>query len=123
MDLSIKISNQDNGVVSVAPVGVINNETVGVFDSKMQGVLAGNPLTVVVDMKDISFLSSEGVGAIIKYKQLVESESKSYILVNLQPQIKKVFEIMKLLVTLHVFESVAELDEYLLRIQKQIIDG
>jgi hypothetical protein len=44
-------------------------------------------------------------------------------LLNPQPQICKVFDIMKLLPAMNVFANVKELDEYLTRIQKQVVEG
>jgi anti-anti-sigma regulatory factor len=44
-------------------------------------------------------------------------------LVNPQPQIRKVFDIMKLLPAMNVFANIQELDEYLARIQKRVIEG
>jgi anti-sigma B factor antagonist len=40
---------------------------------------------------------------------------------NLQPQIRKVFEIIMALPSLNVFESVADLDRYLTGIQKKVL--
>ena len=43
-------------------------------------------------------------------------------MINVQPQVKKVFEIMQLGPVLNVFESVQELDEYLEKIQDRIVE-
>ena len=42
-------------------------------------------------------------------------------LTNLQPQIRKVFEIIMALPSMNVFEDVAELDRYLTGIQKKVL--
>jgi sigma-B regulation protein RsbU (phosphoserine phosphatase) len=44
-------------------------------------------------------------------------------ILNPQPQVRKVFDIMKLLPAMNVFANIKELDEYLTRIQKQVVEG
>jgi anti-anti-sigma regulatory factor len=44
-----------------------------------------------------------------------------FAMTNLQPQIRKVFEIIMALPSLNVFESVADLDRYLTGIQKKVL--
>ena len=78
--------------------------------------------TLVLDMEGVAFISSAGVGLIAKAKTLLERKGADLATINLQPQISKVFEIMRLLPNLNVFESVRELDEYLDRVQKNILD-
>ena len=42
---------------------------------------------------------------------------------NLQPQIRKVFDIIQALPSLNVFESVEELDQYLAEMQRKVREG
>jgi ABC-type proline/glycine betaine transport system permease subunit len=42
---------------------------------------------------------------------------------TLQPQIRKVFEIIQALPSLNIFESVAELDRYLAAMQRKVREG
>jgi hypothetical protein len=44
-------------------------------------------------------------------------------LTNLQPQIRKVFEIIQALPSLNIFESVEELDRYLAAMQRKVREG
>ncbi len=73
-------------------------------------------------MEGVAFLSSAGVGAIAKAKTTLNRKEADLAMINLQPQIKKVFEIIRLLPSFNVFESVRELDEYLAKVQKNITD-
>ncbi|MBU1232920.1 MAG: anti-sigma factor antagonist, partial [Proteobacteria bacterium] len=43
-------------------------------------------------------------------------------LLNLQPQIQKVFDIIKALPSFQIFDSTAELDRYLTAIQKKVLE-
>ena len=64
-----------------------------------------------------------GVGLIVKTKTTLANRGSEMAMVNLQEQVKKVFEVIRLLPTLNVFESVAELDQYLERLQQRIVSG
>ena len=44
-----------------------------------------------------------------------------FAIIHLQPQIRKVFEIIMALPSPNVFESVADLDRYLTGIQKKVL--
>ena len=44
-------------------------------------------------------------------------------MVNLQPQIKKVFDIVKALPEQQIFTSIEEMDNYLKEIQRKVKDG
>jgi anti-anti-sigma factor len=71
-------------------------------------------------MNGVEFMSSVGVGLINDTKNKLKAKNAEFAMINLQPAIKKVFEIMSLLPTLNVFESVEELDDYLGKIQRRV---
>jgi hypothetical protein len=48
---------------------------------------------------------------------VILSGSGNLVIINLQPQGEKVFEILRLIPVLEVFASKEELDEYLLKVQ------
>jgi anti-anti-sigma regulatory factor len=53
-------------------------------------------------------------------KKAMKEGGGSVLLTNLQPQIRKVFDIIKALPSLSIFESVEELDEYLTQMQRKV---
>ena len=71
-------------------------------------------------MAQVDFITSSGVGTITKAKKTLDQRGADLAMINLQPQVQKVFEIMDLLPTLNVFENTEELDEYLTRVQRRI---
>jgi anti-sigma B factor antagonist len=44
-------------------------------------------------------------------------------LLNLQPQIKRVFELIKALDGMNIFKDREEMDAYLANMQQQVLDG
>ena len=71
-------------------------------------------------MKHVEYLSSVGVRVILKAKKMLKKQGGSIVLVHLQPQIQKVFEIMQILPSMPVFASIEELDQYLDQMQRKV---
>ena len=53
----------------------------------------------------------------------MDNSGGKLLLVNLQPQIKKVFEIVQVLDQLSIFKDQDEMDAYLTAMQNKVIDG
>ena len=53
----------------------------------------------------------------------MDNRGGKLLLVNLQPQIKKVFEIIKALDGMNVFKEQEEMDDYLTAMQNKVKDG
>ena len=54
-----------------------------------------------------------GIRVLVKTKKAMKQSGGKIMFINLQPQIKKVFEILNALPSLKVFASIQELDSYL----------
>ena len=76
-----------------------------------------------MDLKRLQFLSSAGLRVIFKTKKYMDSHEGKFMLLNLQPQVRKVFDIIKALDGMNVFKSEEEMDEYLTAMQNKVLDG
>ncbi len=123
MPLNIKIQQVDKNTIKIILSGQINSDTYEALDRQINELVQKKISTIILDLADVDFVSSAGVGAIIKAKMSLMRYYGELALVNPQPQIRKVFDIMKLLPAMNVFASIQELDEYLARIQKRVIEG
>ena len=120
MELTVKIKQKDSATVTVSPIGPLDSETYRLLDAEISGVLAEPIHTLVLDLAGVNFITSSGVGAITKAKTILNQRGADLAMINLQPQVEKVFEIMDLLPMLNVFENTEELDEYLSKVQRRI---
>jgi anti-sigma B factor antagonist len=121
MALAIRTTHPTEFCMKINLDGNLNNETVESFEQEIKRLLV-NPLqTLVVDLQDLKFISSSGIGALVKLKATLCGKKTELITINLPPQIEKVFEIMRLLPVLNVFENVQELDHYLTKMQEKVI--
>lgn len=123
MELKIKIEYAKRGMVILSPVGSIDTNTCELLDKEIKKVLKRSVTTLVLDMAEVDFISSRGVGLIAKTRASLTEKGKDLALINVQPQIKKAFEIVCLLPALNVFADRDELDEYLGKVQRKIAEN
>lgn len=120
MQLKVNVIERTPGVFVFKPEGSIDSVTSETLEQRLLFIpRCSSPLTIVFDMNDTVYMSSAGVRVVFKaQKQMKERGGKFYI-TNLQPQVRKVFEIINALPGLRIFESVEELDRYLDAMQKK----
>ena len=117
-----KTSGDSEGEITLFLDGSLDSNSSGQLDKEIEDACSDGVRTLILDMGEVSFISSTGIGVIIKTKESLKKRNIESTLIHLQPQVKRVFEIMQLLPTLNVFASRSELDEYLSKIQNRILD-
>jgi anti-sigma B factor antagonist len=80
------------------------------FEKTLDGLMDSK--AIVLDMKKLTYITSIGLGAIFKVKKSLESRQGVLILSSLQPNVQKVFELVKAIPE-HVFSTLQEADTYL----------
>lgn len=119
MDLSVTSKQKMDGVYMLSPSGRLDTATYPVLEERVEVVLRENPHTLVFDMERLEYISSMGVRVIAKAQKAMKAYNGKVALLNLQPQIQKVFDIIKALPSQQVFSTMEELDDYLDRMQRQ----
>ena len=77
---------------------------------------------LVFDLEGLEFITSAGIRVIMAARKRMAEREGSCLLVNLQPQIEQVLEIIKALPNVNIFATVKELDDYLLAQQQKVVD-
>lgn len=120
MPLKVSSKEKTPGVFLVSLIGSLDSHTHGIFDGRVDMVLKGSPRLIVLDMEHLDYISSLGVSSILKAKKALNRKDGKLTLMHLQPQVKKVFDIINALPSQRIFASTRELDEYLDRMQRSI---
>ncbi len=120
MPLKVKSMTRAPGVVTLSPIGSIDAHTYSVLDEKVDEVLEKHPDVIIFDMEFTDYISSTGIRVLLKTKKTLKESDGRMVFMNLQPQIRKVFDILKAIPTLEVFASIEELDTYLDNMQKAV---
>jgi len=119
MPLEILITRRVDGTCLILPDGSIDSDTAAEFESKVSELIAVPEKTIIIDMAKVTYISSAGLAVIFKGKKIVSGNNGSFMLTNLQPQVQKVFDIIKALPKENIFASIEEADEYLKAIQNR----
>ncbi len=121
MALTITIKQQMKNVWVVSLEGSLNSETSQGFGERILPLLGSAQSTLVLDMEGLEYLSSAGLREIFKAQKAQKTVQGKVVFMHLRPQIRKVFEIINVLPSMHIFTSLQEMDDYLDTIQKQVI--
>lgn len=121
MNFTIEIKKQE-GTCYASPKGIIDSGSSDHFYSEIKSELDEKVQVLVVNMSEVVYMSSLGLSMLFKIKKDIESIGGTFILTELQPQIQKIFEVIKALPSLNVFKSVEEADAYLDNIQKKELE-
>jgi anti-anti-sigma factor len=118
MPLKVKSTTRSAGIFTISPIGSIDAHTHSILADKVDDILARQPDVIIFDMEFADYISSSGIRVLLKTKKALKETDGRMVFMNLQPQIQKVFEILKAIPSLKVFASIEELDKYLDAMQK-----
>jgi sigma-B regulation protein RsbU (phosphoserine phosphatase) len=123
LSLHHEFSAPDRVVVHVG--GRLDAMTFGELDEAMLTLLPrlDDGGTVVVDLAGLEYVSSAGLRSFARIRKSMRARNGHTLLLNPQPQVRKVFDIVKAVPVNEVFTSTQELDAYLDRMQRQITEG
>lgn len=120
MPLKVKSTTRGAGVFILSPIGSIDAHTFTTLEEKVDEILAQQPDVIIFDMEFADYISSTGIRVLLKTKKALKKTDGRMVFINLQPQIQKVFDILKAIPSLKVFASIGELDKYLDTMQKEV---
>ena len=121
MSLTVKVDEKAPGVHVVSLIGSLDIMNYTTLQKEIDSLLQKSPKVIILDLKDLDYITSSGVGVIIKTRKIMKNNNGQVLLVNLQPQIEKVLEIIKALPDQRIFNNIEELDGYLDRMQKKVV--
>jgi len=122
MTLEIEVKKKEEGVYVVSLLGALDSTTYKDFEDALKPTLVPSTKALILNLSSLQYLSSMGVSAILKAKKTIETQGSSFVMTNLQPQIKRVFEIINALPSTSVFGSLEEADRYLAEMQKRALE-
>jgi sigma-B regulation protein RsbU (phosphoserine phosphatase) len=125
MTFSVKTQESTPDRVTLGLHGRLDAMSFGDFDNAVVPPLAQIRTggTLVLDLSGLDYISSAGLRSIAKIRKAMRARNGHSLLLNPQPQVQKVFDIVKAVPLSEVFTSAQELDAYLDGIQRKIIEG
>ena len=119
MSLTIDVDTSKPPFQRLSLGGRLDTTTAPALEKKVDEVLAAKPLAVVFDMAALEYISSAGLRAVFRTQKAMHATNGEVLMVNMQPAVQKVFDIVKALPLKSVFRSVEELDDYLDAMQRK----
>ncbi|AFY68150.1 STAS domain-containing protein [Geitlerinema sp. PCC 7407] len=96
MSLSVKV---------VQPAGILDSTQVNSFRQAVSDALAEQPDVVLIELKDVSFIDSSGLGALVAVLKMTRSRGKKLFVCSANAQIKMLFELTSMDRVFESFES------------------
>ena len=103
----------------VALEGRLDTQTSSQLEATLERLFNNRPRAIQLNMGELDYISSVGLGLVIKTAKRMKDLDGRFALSNLRPHIKKVFDVAGLLPTQKVFATVAEADRYFDTIQRR----
>jgi len=123
MSLNVRIHPPTGGSQRVSIDGRLDTHTYLDLDRQLAPVLASGITSLVLDLAGLEYISSAGVRSVFKARKALAARGGKVLVANLQPQIQKVFDVVKAVPMNEIFSSVAEADAYLDAMQQKVLRG
>lgn len=121
MSFSVDIKGDSREIIPLLLAGSLDSDTAPQLQATINDAIYPETQALIIDMKHLEFISSAGLRIIFKTRKLMDGSGGKLVLINPQPQVRKVFDIIKAAETLSIFQNDAELDEYLADIQRNMV--
>jgi len=103
MDVRFDLTN-NNLIIRID--GDIDHHTCEEIRNKVdQEINRRNPKNIIFDMKNVNFMDSSGIGVIIGRYKLIMNSGGITAMINVKPQIKRVYEICGLKKIIPIYEN------------------
>ena len=126
MQLDIQTAPRSGTTQRVALFGRLDTHSYPQLDAELAPLLdGGDPpvMSLVLDLAGLNYISSAGIRSIFKARKALTARNGKLLVVNPQPQIQKVFDVVKAVPMSDIFTSVAEADAYLDMVQRMVVSG
>ena len=120
MALEVAVSDVGQGGRRVTIRGRLDSQTAPTLEDHLAPLLDSPAVTaLLLDLAGLEYISSAGIRAFVKARRALERRGGGLAVANVQPAVRKVFEIVKALPSIDSFADDAELDAYLERMQRR----
>ena len=113
MTLHIAVKEQVDHVYLVQLKGSIDNESYQELEKSFGSITHEKTKAVCLDMRQVDYVSSAGMGTLVTEKKALQRSSAVFAIAGLQPQVRKVFDMMRLSPLFTLLNDVSEIDQCL----------
>jgi anti-anti-sigma factor len=122
--MTLNINVQESNTPTIKLGGRLDTHTAPELDKTLDRLFAKQGITrLVFDLENLEYLSSAGIRCFVRARKALEPAGAKVAIVNPQPPVQKVLDIVKAIPPGGLFRSFAELDEYLDEMQRKVREG
>jgi anti-sigma B factor antagonist len=88
--------SKEEGFITLTIDGELDASSCEVLDESIQQVVSNKETRILVDCKQLSYISSAGLGVFMSYIQDFNKDNIRMVLFNLNPEVREVFRILGL---------------------------
>jgi len=105
--VALKLTNREvDGVSVVALEGrIVLGEESNALREKVKGLLAGGKKNIVLNMDNVTYIDSAGLGTLVASHHSAKSQGAALKLSNLGSKFQEVLQVTKLLTVFDVYDS------------------
>lgn len=104
-----EITRKDDENVSVLKLsGFLDAHTVPKFEEAIQNLIKENKYCITVNMKDLDYISSAGLGVFMGFIEEVREHGGDIKLSNLSPKVYRVFDLLGFPTLFEIFNDESE---------------
>ncbi len=123
MSLQIRTTERKPGYFELGLSGRLDSSTYQELDNKLNYLYNSAAKAIVLDFSALEYISSMGLRVVFKAVKDMKASGGVFMMTNMQPAIKKVFEIANAIADDSLFLSIEEADNYYQSIQDQVKKG
>ena len=121
--LNLRIDSGDGAYQRMFLSGRLDGSTHAKLDEALEPLLHEGTHILEINLAGLDYISSAGLRSIFRARKVLSAHAGRVLLMQPQPPVRKVFELVKAVPVDEVFASQEELDDYLTSIQRRMVEG
>lgn len=122
--MTLRIHVNETGTPTLSLEGRLDTHTAPDLDKALDSLLMKKGVSrIIFDLEKLEYLSSAGIRCFVRARKVLEAAGGRIAVVNPQPAVQKVLDIVKAIPPGGVFRNIAELDAYLDEMQRKVREG
>lgn len=119
MPLKITTEERKPGVFMVKFAGRLDSATCSACEDNVKTLLKKSTRILMLDLKELEYISSMGLRIVLEARKALHGPGRHVVLLHVQPQVAKVFDLADILPKTSIFDSVESADIFLEAVQNR----
>ncbi|MDJ1169738.1 STAS domain-containing protein [Roseofilum sp. BLCC_M154] len=96
-------------IKQIQPSGILDSTKAGQFRDEVSALVQSGADTILIDLKDVTFIDSSGLGALVAALKTVRSAGGKLLICSINEQVRMLFELTSMD---RVFEVLSSREEF-----------